>query len=176
MKSMLAAFAVCGLVVLGLVTGSAQETLTDSQLAYGCKQTKPNCVKVSNIRLVPGPRTPEATIAEVLVVNRCGQPVLVKVCFEQSDFESDCTDEILSNKEKRQVQGHGLTKQYVEKEDQIAQRTGTYPPWGDIGAGVWATGRVSFAWIGVPKKEEYYYHTCETEMFEEIEYEFGGSQ
>ena len=161
-------------IVLGNAAAqvAGQQPLTDSQKSMGCRQTMPNCFKVSKSRFVPGPRNPNETEIEVVVRNRCGQRVLARICFEHSDLDARCTYEALADRKTKRIRDVGLTKEYVEREDQLARQTGTYPPWGEVGQGAWATGRVSFAWIGIPNKGDIKWE-CRTDVFEDIEYDFG---
>ena len=163
--------------------------LNEAQIAAGCKQTRPDCVRVSGSRFTEeraNSRYEEYVyFVGVTARNRCRQKVLLKVCFEetkQHDSLDNCEFTVLDERENKNIRTETLTEEYVRSEEDAARRHGGYPPWSEFGAVGWATGRVSFAWIGVPddyalsdeelRWERAKLFMCQTMKFEDIEYEY----
>lgn len=161
----------------------AATALTEEQLAQGCWQTKPKCLKVRkpklSTRINPDDRyRREETIISARFRNRCGGPIFVRILFGLNDGEFDAKYLFMEDKDQDEISERRMSKGAIESEEREARRIGAYPSWGEGSPPGWFTGEMAYAWIGVPKvPEEVNYvssHFCETELFEDLEYELGG--
>lgn len=145
--------------------------LSEQQIQYGCWVTKPNCVKVSRARISRSTDRVGMSDISVTARNRCNGPVVVKVCFEESHDDPMCKRRFIRKGAKEKISDSGWREDVFKDIEAEHKKHNMHPPWGDDGS--WLTGASSYTWIGVPTGYDRYNGTCDTDIFEDIEYEFG---